>query len=175
MIVLSWNCRGLGNPQAVRSLCRMVKTKKPNLVFLTETKVSLVDCRGKTGGLILLWKSPCVVDIQNYSCNHINAVIKTSCDPWKFSGFYGYPEVAKRHYSWTLLRHLASLIPVPWLCLGTSMRYCLWGENPAGVTALKFRWPEAFQHALDDCNLLDLKFSVVYNFPIISCLTEILY
>jgi hypothetical protein len=40
MIVLSWNWRGLGNPLAVRSLCRLVKDKKPTLVFLMETKVT---------------------------------------------------------------------------------------------------------------------------------------
>jgi hypothetical protein len=38
MILLSWNCRGLGNPWAVRELCHLVKTKKPTLLFLMETK-----------------------------------------------------------------------------------------------------------------------------------------
>jgi hypothetical protein len=38
----------------------------------------VVDCRGKSGGLILLWKSSAVVEIQNFSNNHINAVIKDS-------------------------------------------------------------------------------------------------
>jgi hypothetical protein len=93
MVALSWNCRGLGNPRTVRSLCRLVKDKKPTLVFLMETKVTrqrvnflpsrigldnmfIVDCRGKSGGFILLWKSTAVVEIQNFSSNHINAVIK---------------------------------------------------------------------------------------------------
>jgi hypothetical protein len=39
MIALSWNCRGLGNPQTVRVLHRMVRAKKPGLVFLMETKL----------------------------------------------------------------------------------------------------------------------------------------
>jgi hypothetical protein len=30
MILLSWNCRGLGNPQTVRELRRMVKNKHPH-------------------------------------------------------------------------------------------------------------------------------------------------
>ena len=39
MNLLSWNCRGLGNPRIVRDLHHMVKEKKPTLVFLMETKV----------------------------------------------------------------------------------------------------------------------------------------
>lgn len=72
MNVLSWNCRGLGNPRRVRDLCRLVKEKKPKMVFLMETKLRaqrlevmkykvgfncafVVDCVGKGGGLALLW------------------------------------------------------------------------------------------------------------------------
>ena len=71
MSILSWNCRGLGNPHTVRDLCRLVKVKKPSLVFLMETKlrsvrmesikailgfdcVFTVDCVGRSGGLALL-------------------------------------------------------------------------------------------------------------------------
>jgi exonuclease III len=39
MSFLSWNCRGLGNPWVVRDLHQMVKEKRPNLVFLMETKL----------------------------------------------------------------------------------------------------------------------------------------
>jgi hypothetical protein len=136
MIALSWNCRGLGNPRIVRSLRRLVKNKEPTLVFLMETKVTLnkvrflpsklglenmfvVDCRGKSGRLILLWKSSVCVEIQNYSCHHINVVVKNSLTKslWKFSGFYGHPDVAKQPQAWVLLRHLATMTPVPWLCL----------------------------------------------------------
>jgi hypothetical protein len=68
----------------------MVKDKRPSLVFLMENKVTknkvciklgmdnmfVVDCRGKSGGLILLWKSSALVEIQNFSCGHINVVVK---------------------------------------------------------------------------------------------------
>jgi hypothetical protein len=39
MILMSWNCRGLGNPEAVRALHLMVKTKGPQVLFLMETKL----------------------------------------------------------------------------------------------------------------------------------------
>jgi hypothetical protein len=92
MIVLSWNCRGLGNPRTVRSLHHLVRVKRPNLVFLMETKMLqkraatvlikigfdhcfVVDCHGKGGGLMMLWKDDILVEIQNYSRRHINAVV----------------------------------------------------------------------------------------------------
>lgn len=72
MKILCWNYRGLGNFRIVRDLCRMVKEKKPVLVFLMETKLRqnkmeavrhklgfqclfVVDCVGQSGRLAMLW------------------------------------------------------------------------------------------------------------------------
>jgi hypothetical protein len=44
MIVLSWNCRGLGNPGTVHDLHRLIKEKKHDLVFLMETKIQNKKC-----------------------------------------------------------------------------------------------------------------------------------
>jgi hypothetical protein len=137
MIVLSWNCQGLGNPRAVHTLCRLVRMKKPSLVFLMETKQAcnalesvrvklgfeglfVVDCHGRSGGLALLWNSETNIEIQNFSRRHINAIVHDAHTgkAWKFTGFYGNPEPAKRSESWAILRHLSKCCPVPWLCVG---------------------------------------------------------
>jgi hypothetical protein len=49
-----------------------------------------VDRKGRSGCLILLWKSDIKVEVQNYNRRHINAMIEHSNDepPWKFTGFY---------------------------------------------------------------------------------------
>ena len=39
MSCLSWNCRGLGNPQTEDELVVLVRNKAPKLVFLMEIKV----------------------------------------------------------------------------------------------------------------------------------------
>ena len=39
MSCLSWNCRGLGNPQTDAELADLVSKKDPKMVFLMETKV----------------------------------------------------------------------------------------------------------------------------------------
>ena len=38
MNCLSWNCRGLGNPQTEDELVALVTAKDPKIVFLMETK-----------------------------------------------------------------------------------------------------------------------------------------
>ena len=137
MSCLSWNCQGLGNPQAVRDLHHLVKDKKPTVVFLMETKIFnkncdflriklgydhmfVVDSVGRSGGLILLWNSYVDVVIQNYSHRHINAIVTNGGTgiKWKFTGFYGHPDTAKRKEAWNLLPHLSHFQPIPWIYIG---------------------------------------------------------
>jgi exonuclease III len=137
MIIFSWNCRGLGNPWTVQDLCRMVKEKKPDLVFLMETKLRrkkmeniriklgfsnmfVVDCIGRSGGLGLFWGEEAKVEVKNFSQRHVNAIIEGPIVDlhWKFTRFYGHPETPKRHEAWALLKYLARFDPLPWLCIG---------------------------------------------------------
>jgi exonuclease III len=176
MNIISWNCRGLGNLRTVRELHRMVKQKKPILVFLMETKLRHdrmeairrklefpnmldVDCIGKSGGLALLWNEEVKLEIQNYSQRHINAVIRGQEGeaPWKFTGFYGQPDVAKRHEAWALMKHLAGLVPIPWVCIGDFNEITIQSEKWGGRGRANSQMV-AFQQALDFCDLTDLGF-----------------
>ena len=94
MKIISWNCRGLENFWTVRELCRMVKEKRPMMVFLMETKLRktkmelirqrvgfpnlfVVDCIRKSDGLALFWGENVIVDIQNFIQRHVNGIIQT--------------------------------------------------------------------------------------------------
>jgi exonuclease III len=118
MSLISWNCRGLENPWTVRDLCLMVKEKRPALLFLIETKsrknklegvriklgfegLFVVDPVGRSGGLALLWKEAGCLDIQNFTRQHINAVVHSPGrdNQWKLTCLYGHLETAKRHES----------------------------------------------------------------------------
>jgi ribonuclease HI len=176
MIIFSWNCRGLGNPWAVRDLCRLVKDKKPDLVFLMETKLRrkkmeivrnklgfpnmfTVECIGRSGGLGLLWRDEAKVEVQNFSQRHINAIIfEPLVDlSWKFTGFYGHPEAPRRYEAWELLKFLARTAPSPWLVIGDFNEIVNGTEKWGGNT--KPRWQmQAFQQTLEECNLTDLGF-----------------
>ena len=71
IIILSWNCRGLGNRQAVEVLADLVRRKAPTILFLMETKLTVremepikmelgfpsmlaVSSEGRKGGLAML-------------------------------------------------------------------------------------------------------------------------
>ncbi|PNT74838.1 hypothetical protein BRADI_1g22904v3 [Brachypodium distachyon] len=45
MNLLCWNCRGIGQPRTVQELLHLVKTHKPKIVFLSETrnKTSVIE------------------------------------------------------------------------------------------------------------------------------------
>lgn len=62
----------------------------------------IVEPVGRSGGLALMWKMEMNVEIQNYTRRHINAIVKDKDGgvQWKFTGFYGHPESAKRKESW---------------------------------------------------------------------------
>jgi exonuclease III len=177
MSILSWNCRGLGNPRAVRDLCQLVREKKPKLVFIVETKMHHhrleflkaklgmknlfgVDSVGKRDGLCLLWKNEVEVNIQNYSQCHVNAEVKMEVrgKAWKLTGIYGNLEVAKRRETWALLRHLFQFKPLPWLCVGDFNEILNLTEQKGVVSKTRGQM-EDFQRALEDCSLSDLGFS----------------
>ncbi|GLT93868.1 hypothetical protein SLE2022_116380 [Rubroshorea leprosula] len=84
MSFFCWNCRGLGNPRAVRSLMELVRLKKPIVVFLSETlldkkgmehvrrRLGFQNCFtvarvGRSGGLAMLWHSTVKLSLLSYS------------------------------------------------------------------------------------------------------------
>src|SRR3954470_20707774 len=93
MSVLSWNCRGFGNPEAVRELRSIVKLEGPTLLFVMETKIKgkrvedlrrhlgfggcfAVDSVGLSGGIGLFWTHDVIVELKNFSSGHIDAMVK---------------------------------------------------------------------------------------------------
>lgn len=92
MRLLSKNFYGLGNSHGIWSFGELLKWEAPDLVFLQETKVSssffslkkfildfkhglAVDCMGKSGGLVLLWKEDVNFAILSYSSNFVHGVL----------------------------------------------------------------------------------------------------
>ncbi|XP_075482879.1 uncharacterized protein LOC142523119 [Primulina tabacum] len=136
MIVLSWNCRGLGHTRAVPNLRELVKTRRPTVVFLSETlvhsnkieeiRISLgvdgaysIDCEGRSGGIAVLWRYSNMCTILNYSRNHIDVKVSESGqEDWRLTGFYGFPETTRCRQSWALIRELPDLSTLPWYMIG---------------------------------------------------------
>lgn len=108
MMGLSWNYRGLRNPQIVDELYHLVKSKCLKFVFLVETKCSrhkvetvrnkvdfdcssVVDSKGLSGGLAFMRNSIDDICLDSYSQNHISIIFKRVEDGLKvlITGFYG--------------------------------------------------------------------------------------
>lgn len=106
-----------------------------------------------------MWRDIVHVEIQNYSHRHINAIIHLAGNglEWKFTGFYGHPEVARIREAWSLLRYLSNMSPLPWLCLGDFNEIVSFSEQRGAVSKTR-RQMEDFQIVLEECSLSDLGF-----------------
>ena len=112
-----------------------------------------------SGGLALLWTDELDLHIRTFSPHHIDAVVNPRVDDaWRFTGFYGAPEVVNREDSWAVLRHLASQFDMPWICLGDFNEITRLGEKSGGPIRSE-RQMQQFRDCLDFCGLKDLGFS----------------
>lgn len=109
MTILSWNCRGLGNPRAVLVLRELIRTHTPDIIFLFETLVhaqKLEDIRikigyegcfavnrdGRSGGIGVFWRCSSTCSLLSFSNNHVDMeILDNAIGGWCLTGFYGFP------------------------------------------------------------------------------------
>ena len=180
MSCLSQNCRGLGNPQTVRTLKKLMLQKDPTLVFLIETRrkafeiknmsniggfpnVVAVDCRGERkergGGLACFWKSKWEVEVVSMSLHHVDMIIDDyrGGPKWRLIGIYGHQETENKHLTWSLIYNLSHQLQTPWACIG-DFNQVLTSEEKLGGTAPNITIMNGFRDTVQTCGLLDMKF-----------------
>lgn len=122
MKLLSWKCRGLGNPTVVRALKKLLKTHYPDVIFLVETKLTesdkgakyslsfglfsntfMVNCSigtsNRSGGITLIWNNSVNIKVLNYNNMFIDVYV-TACNStnqWYAAGMYGSPYHNSKH------------------------------------------------------------------------------
>ena len=125
MNVLSWNCRGAGNPRTVRDLVSLVQTHSPSIVFLCETRQSknkmsryrarlglkgfdASDSVGLSGGLALYWHESLSLDVKTINERYIDAYVNGVAGepPWRLTCVYGEPRTEDRPRMGSSLREL---------------------------------------------------------------------
>ncbi|XP_073051725.1 uncharacterized protein [Primulina eburnea] len=173
MIILSWNCRGLGHSRAIPSLRDLARVYKPDVIFLFETlahsqkledirvllgfeNVFAVDRIGRSGGIGVLWRKSEQVTVTNYSSNHVDLRVSDDMNgEWRCTGYYGYPERTRRRDSWNLIRSLAAQSNLPWLCIG-DYNDMLSTEDKRGRVEHPPWLLSGFREAIEDSNLTDI-------------------
>ena len=97
MSYLAWNCCGLGNLRTGKELVDFIRAKDPSVVFLAETMVDktrletiqrniefdhrwVVLREGRSGGLVLFWKSYINLKIEGSDKYYIDATIDKNTD-----------------------------------------------------------------------------------------------
>jgi hypothetical protein len=137
MSIISWNCRGLGQPRTVQELVRLVRGYCPKVVFLLETrqqndrvrnlssriglsKCFTVDGTGKGGGLALYWDVAVKIEILSYGQYHIDTLIwdGTHHTSWRGTFVYGEPRAHDKHMMWELIRRIKPRSQAPWMMIG---------------------------------------------------------
>ncbi|XP_060972631.1 uncharacterized protein LOC133038482 [Cannabis sativa] len=116
----------------------------------------MVEARGHSGGLALLWRDTFDVAIQGYSFNHIDATIQAQHSvQWRFTGVYGEPNRELRFRTWDLLRSIKNDSTLPWCLMGDWNNLGSQTEKRGG-RKYPDRLIEGFLEAMADCNLIDL-------------------
>ncbi|XP_074360389.1 uncharacterized protein LOC141701635 [Apium graveolens] len=170
MCLLSWNCRGLGNPRAVRVLRDILKTHQPELIFLSETlsvgnKIAelssmfgfsnffSVDRQGRGGGIAVMWKHSTSCEVVDFSQNHIDIVItENSAASWRLTCYYGFSERDRRNAAWDFIRLLASKSQLPW-CIFGDFNDLLYASDKKGRHPHPQNLLKGFKTAIEDCLL----------------------
>ncbi|KAM3311944.1 hypothetical protein ACQJBY_032129 [Aegilops geniculata] len=181
MRCLSWNCLGLGNPEAVRELRKIVREEVPALLFIMETKIrakrvellqrqlGFVGCfavgsNGLSGGIGLFWSGEVSVELKNYSAGHIDVMVRKSDDvsspAWRLTGFYGAPRAENRHHSWRFMRTLHQIEHEAWLCVGDFNETMYETEHFSRSERPEWQM-RAFRDVIDECSFQDLGWSGV--------------
>lgn len=65
----------------------------------------VVDSRGRSGGLVMMWEREMEVEVVNFSTYHIHVKIKDAVSnlQWWLTDFYGHPNTCKRRCTWSCL------------------------------------------------------------------------
>lgn len=176
MTVISWNCRGLGQPRTVQELVCLVRTYRPSLVFISETRKSeeyvnklrrrlgLKHCishvgKGKGAGIALFYDEQVEIKKLAVGPRYIDVLIRLSphSQQWRGTFVYGEPNASERHHMWDLLRRIRPNSNEPWLMMG-DFNETAWQHEHFSRSKRNERNMANFREVLSDCNLVDLGF-----------------
>ncbi|XP_056859988.1 uncharacterized protein LOC130508476 [Raphanus sativus] len=165
--------KGLGNVPTVRHLQEILGQYSPEIIFLSETKsrrsymeyvveklgfqyLRSVDAKGKGGGLALLWKQSCEVEILQANSRVIDAKVKWQDHQFHLTCVYGDPVKSKRSEVWERLSRLGAERQGPWILTGDFNEMVDQSEKSGGAERSEKEGLE-FRQLLSNWGLWDIK------------------
>ncbi|XP_056688032.1 uncharacterized protein [Spinacia oleracea] len=176
MKVVSWNCRGVNNPNSlVRPYATwLVKTYLPMFLFVSETKSTVanvssllggcnptcifgIDSVGSSGGLVVFGWTSFEVSCLFVSSNIVLCrVIEPNGNIWEVMFVYGAPKVEDREEVWNQILTLLMTSPTC-LLIGDFNQIELYSDKLGGSSVIK-GWDLFLQWRLAS-NLSEVPFS----------------
>lgn len=160
----------MGSPWKLPFLQDVIRQERPSVVFLCETLSSndqmeqirlklnfqgliVVQPRGRSDGLALLWRDSDQVKLRSLSQNHIDVELTTrDMHTWRLIGFYGEPHRNLRERTGDLLRHLARDSNLPWCIIG-DMNNIVSQQDKRGGAVYPQRLIDGFNKVFEDTGL----------------------
>lgn len=174
MRISAWNYQGIGKSLTARALRAMIKSRNPQIMFLSKTKclgneflkkagirrgwnVKVVDSIGNSRGLALVWKHDIEIRVSELNPRFIIAKI-TDCEEnkkWKVSFVYGEPAKESRLAFYDFIISKISIVVGPLLCIGDWN--CLWDRgDKSGGNCIPNSCLRNAHRILDGGKLMDL-------------------
>ena len=137
MKILSWNCRGFRKATAVQRCKQLVNKNKPDIIFLSETKVSVnvackplvnlgfssfvgTDAINSGGGTTIAWLPFFSVEILELSPHVCHCKVSRLGNSFScyLSFVYGPPNSSDHHLLWDWFQYISITTNLPWLIVG---------------------------------------------------------
>ncbi|KAL5568334.1 hypothetical protein UlMin_024909 [Ulmus minor] len=137
MIILAWNCRGLGQSSAIRDLKALVHDSKHEIICLIEAKISDAAMKlhlirlhfensiyftlvGLFGGLCVAWKDHIDLEPVSVFKNLVSCLIFSNhvSTPWLLSVVYGPVCSIEKRSSWNNFHKSMDRFNGAWLVFG---------------------------------------------------------
>ncbi|XP_028105291.1 uncharacterized protein LOC114304330 [Camellia sinensis] len=173
--LLFWNCRGAGNKNFKRHLTEILRTHKPEILILMETKVqyskmgnffnrlgftasTIVDPVDRVGGIWIIWNTSYVnVRASAVSSQVIHVTVhKEDYVEWVIAAVYASPNPVLRETLWNNLEDVTANMDKPWLVAGDFSDYANQSERRSFFNNQSTTRPQKFLDRVNKYNLIDL-------------------
>ncbi|XP_028113727.1 uncharacterized protein LOC114311755 [Camellia sinensis] len=173
--LLFWNCRGAGNKIFKRNLVEIIRSHKPEILILMETKVAfsrmgnffnrlgftastIVDPVSRVSGFWIVWYTNHVnVKASSVGSQDIHTTVhKKDYEEWVLVAVYASQNPTLKEELWNELEEVANNMEKSWLVAGDFNDYTSQSERRSFSINQSSTKSQKFLERINNCNLIDL-------------------